>query len=142
METFQKGKVKFTAFDMGGAKKFRDLWNAYYQNVDGIVFVIDSSDALRLCVVKDELEEMLNHPDLKSRPIPLLIFANKMDVENAKSPAEIVQLLDLYNAVKTGGRPFNIFASNAVTGKGVSEGMAWLEESMMAQQKKDKKGKK
>eukprot|EP00796_Vickermania_ingenoplastis_P007596 gene7596-5357_t len=126
VETFQKGKVKFTAFDMGGAKKFRDLWSSYYQNVDGIIFVIDSSDALRLCVVKDELEEMLQHADIKSRPVPLLIFANKMD---------ITQLLDLYSAAKTGSRPFNIFASNALKGTGVNEGMEWLQGIMLTQQK-------
>lgn len=141
VETFQKGKVKFTAFDMGGAKKFRDLWSSYYQNVDGIIFVIDSSDELRLCVVKDELEEMLGHNDIKSKKIPLLIFANKMDITGAKTPAEIVQLLDLYNAAKTGSRPFNIFASNALAGTGVNDGMTWLQDAMLEQQKGRKQNK-
>lgn len=142
VETFQMGKVKFTAFDMGGAKKFRDLWNAYYKSVDGIIFVIDSSDALRLCVVKDELEEMLEHEDIKDRPIPLLIFANKMDVPDAKTPAEIVQMLDLYCASKTGSRPFNIFASNALKGVGLTEGMNWLQDNILQQQQKKNGGKK
>lgn len=139
VEMFQKGKVSFTAFDMGGARKFRDLWSSYYHNIDGIVFVIDSSETLRLCVVKDEIEEMLEHPDVKSRKIPLLIYGNKMDVAGAKSPAELVQILDLYSASKTGGRPFNIVASNAISGVGVEEGLSWLQDTILAQTQKKKK---
>lgn len=135
VERFELEKVKFTAFDMGGSEKFRDLWPPYYQQVDGIVFVVDSSDALRLCVVKDELDTLLLHLQTSSsRSVPLLVFANKMDVAGAKTPAELVQLLDLYSTQKIGSRPFNIFASDALKGVGIREGIAWLKEAILTQQ--------
>ena len=59
----------------------------------GIIFCIDSTDALRMCVAKDELEQMLQHQDLGS--VPLLFFANKMDLPTAKQPVECVSLLEL-----------------------------------------------
>lgn len=129
VDTFKKGKVQFTAFDMGGAQKFRGLWESYYSNIDGVVFVVDSSDALRMCVVKDELEQMLNHADLKSAKMPFVFFANKMDLAGAKTPIELTQVLQLNTVM--GDHPMNIFASNALRGEGIQEGMDWLQSVML-----------
>ena len=42
---------------------------------------------------KDELENLLSHPDLRN--VPLLFFANKMDRPMAKQPVECVSALGL-----------------------------------------------
>ncbi|KEG07371.1 putative ADP-ribosylation factor [Trypanosoma grayi] len=138
VETFEKGRAKFTVFDMGGAKKFRGLWESYYENINGVIFVVDSSDELRMCVVKEEIELMLQHPDIarelpgrKGAKIPFLIYANKMDLPNAKSAAELVDMLELTTLMAD--RPFNIFASNAVKGTGVSDGFDWLQRMLLQQ---------
>lgn len=150
VETFRKGKnVTFTAFDMGGSKKFRNLWESYYRNVQGVVFVIDSADSLRMVVVRDELEQMLKHPDFsgdseagnaagqreagRKRTIPFLFFANKSDVAGATSAAELSQILGLSEIM--GDRPFNIFSSCAVKGVGLDEGIDWLQVTMIQQQR-------
>ena len=65
VEQFSKGKVNFTVFDMGGAKKFRSLWEYYYQNVQGVMFVIDTSDKIRMCCVRDELKLLLEHQGIE-----------------------------------------------------------------------------
>lgn len=129
VDTFTKGKVKFTAFDMGGAKKFRSLWESYYATVEGVIFVVDSTDALRMCVVKDELLQMLQHPVIQARKIPFLFFANKVDLQQAKNPAELAQILELGDAL--GGHPFNIFASDALRGVGIEDGIVWLRNTML-----------
>ena len=65
----------FTAFDMSGQGRYRNLWEHYYRdcqvaiiitpdiNLDifhqGIIFVVDSSDRLRMVVAKDELDMLL-----------------------------------------------------------------------------------
>ncbi|EAN86095.1 ADP-ribosylation factor, putative, partial [Trypanosoma cruzi] len=138
VEVFEKGSAKFTVFDMGGAKKFRGLWETYYENINGIIFVVDSSDELRLCVVKEEIELMLQHPDIarelpktNGAKIPFLFYANKMDLPNAKTAAELVDLLDLTTLMAD--RPFNIFASNALKGTGVNEGFFWLQNTLLRQ---------
>jgi len=46
---------------MSGQGRYRDLWEHYYADVDAVIFVVDSSDKIRTCVAKDELEQMLNH---------------------------------------------------------------------------------
>lgn len=48
--------------DFSGQSKYRGLWQEFFNCVDGIVFVIDSSDLIRLVVVQDELETLLSHP--------------------------------------------------------------------------------
>jgi GTPase SAR1 family protein len=93
VEEFQKSGLYFTIFDMSGQGRYRNLWEHYYKDVGGIIFCIDSTDALRMCVAKDELEQMLQHQDLRS--VPLLFFANKMDLPTAKQPVECVSLLEL-----------------------------------------------
>lgn len=40
--------VNFTAFDMSGAGRYRSLWEHHFKSSQGIVFVIDSSDRMRL----------------------------------------------------------------------------------------------
>lgn len=40
--------VFFTAFDMSGATRYRSLWEHQFKSCQGIVFVIDSSDRMRL----------------------------------------------------------------------------------------------
>ena len=54
--------VGFTAFDMSGQGRYRNLWEPYYKECQGIVFVVDSSDKLRMVVAKDELDMLLQHP--------------------------------------------------------------------------------
>jgi len=122
VEEFEKGKVQFKVFDMGGAKKFRSLWELYYKDVQGIIFVIDSADKVRLCLVRDEIQILLEHPD--ARKVPILFFANKADVAGAKTPQELVEELALNELIVD--RSYNIFASDARRGIGIEEGLNWL----------------
>lgn len=70
VEKFSKSKLSFTAFDMSGqgayhcahfVGKYRDLWEHYFLDSDSIVFVIDSSDKIRISVAREELETLLGH---------------------------------------------------------------------------------
>lgn len=81
--------VSFSAYDMAGANRYRNLWEHQFKMCQGIVFVIDSSDRMRLVVVKDELELLLQHPDIRRRRVPILFFANKMDCADALSSVKI-----------------------------------------------------
>jgi len=49
---------------MSGHDRHRSLWEHYYKDCHGIIFIIDSSDKLRLVVVKEELDMLLQHPDV------------------------------------------------------------------------------
>jgi small GTP-binding protein len=49
LEELRCGNVQLTCFDMAGGSKYRNMWANYYGEVDGIVYVIDSADAMRMC---------------------------------------------------------------------------------------------
>lgn len=123
VEKFFAKSINFTAYDMSGQSRYRNLWEHYYKEVDAIVFVLDSSDHMRIVVAKEELDSMIDHADMRSRNIPLLIYANKCDVRDSKPTSEIRLELDID---RVRNRPWRIFASNAITGEGMWPGMDWL----------------
>jgi ADP-ribosylation factor-like protein 6 len=101
----------------------RPLWDKQYAGADAVIFVVDSSDRMRLAVAKDELDHMLEQPAIRDRPVPLLFFANKMDLEGAMEPVECMAGLGLQGIPD---RPWHIQASNARTGAGLDAGIRWL----------------
>lgn len=127
VEKFQTSSVRFTVFDMSGQGKYRDLWEHYYKEAQAIVYVIDSSDKLRIVVAKSELALLLDHPAIKSRKIPILFFANKMDQRDALTSVKCSRMLDLD---KIEDKPWHICASNALTGEGLHEGVQWLSDQL------------
>lgn len=131
VDEFHKNGLAFTVIDMSGQGRYRNLWEHYYKDVGGIIFTIDSTDKIRMCVAKDELESLLGHGAL--RDVPLLFFANKMDRPTAISPVECVQTLELD---KITDKPWHIAASNALTGEGIDEGIVWLGQQMQRRARK------
>ncbi|XP_072389027.1 ADP-ribosylation factor-like protein 6 isoform X2 [Diabrotica undecimpunctata] len=118
---------RFQTFDMSGHGRYRDLWEHYYKDCHGIIFVIDSSDRLRLVVVKEELDLLLQHPDICNKKIPILFFANKMDNKEALSSVKIASGLGLDKIMD---KPWHISSSNALTGEGLQEGVEWLTQQI------------
>lgn len=112
---------------MSGHGRYRDLWEHYYKDCHGIIFVVDSSDRLRLVVVKEELDLLLQHPDICNRKIPILFFSNKMDCKDALSSVKIAAGLGMDKIMD---KPWHIAASNALTGEGLQEGVEWLTQQI------------
>lgn len=44
----QYKNVTFTVWDVGGQEKLRPLWKHYFNNTDGLIFVVDSADRDRI----------------------------------------------------------------------------------------------
>ena len=82
-------------WDVGGQDKIRPLWRHYFQNTQGIIFVVDSNDRDRVVEAREELQRMLNEDEL--RDALLLVFANKQDLPNAMNAAEITDKLGLHS---------------------------------------------
>merc|ERR1719473_1563435 len=59
VETVQYKNINFNVWDIGGQDKIRKLWRYYYQNTNGVIFVIDSSDRDRIQDAREELKKML-----------------------------------------------------------------------------------
>jgi ADP-ribosylation factor protein 1 len=75
VETVEYKNISFTVWDVGGQDKIRPLWRHYFQNTQGLIFVVDSNDRERVGEARDELHRMLQEDEL--RDAVLLIFANK-----------------------------------------------------------------
>ena len=123
-ESFRAGNVEFACFDMAGQEKYRSLWERYYCDVEAVIFVCDAADRIRLCIARDELDTMLAHPDIASKSqLPILFFANKMDLLDAMEPADVMISLGLE---RIEDKPWHICACSATTGTGVQSGIEWL----------------
>ena len=75
VETFQYKNIEFNAWDVGGQMKLRSMWSYYFDNVDALVYVIDSSDIDRLQENAETLHSLLNDETLKNASV--LVYANK-----------------------------------------------------------------
>ncbi len=108
-------------WDIGGQKAIRPYWKNYYDNTDGMVFVVDSSDEERLKECIEELQALLAEEGLQK--VPLLVYANKQDLQFALDAEEILENLNLKDITD---RTWNIQACSAITKEGLKEGMEWL----------------
>ena len=121
VETVEYKNISFTVWDVGGQDKIRPLWRHYYQNTQGLIFVVDSNDKDRVGEAHDELHRMLSEDELREAIV--LVFANKQDLPNAMSVAEVTDKLGLHSLRH---RKWYIQATCATSGEGLFEGLDWL----------------
>merc|ERR1711861_87780 len=125
VETVEYKNISFTVWDVGGQDKIRPLWRHYYQNTQGLIFVVDSNDRDRVEDAREELTKMLNEEEM--RDAVLLVFANKQDLPNAMTAAEITEKLGLHSMRN---RQWFIQSACATTGDGLYEGLDWLSRTL------------
>ena len=108
-------------WDVGGQDKIRRLWRHYFQGTHALIYVIDSSDRDRIMDAKEELDKMLQEEEMENAA--LLVLANKQDLPNAMTAAEIMEKLELQ---KLRHRKWFTQSTVASTGDGLYEGLDWL----------------
>ncbi|XP_025247499.1 ADP-ribosylation factor 1-like isoform X1 [Theropithecus gelada] len=128
VETVEYKNISFTVWDVGGQDKIRPLWCHYFQNTQGLSFVVDSNDRERVNEAREELMRMLAEDEL--RDAVLLVFANKQDLPNAMNVAEITDKLGLHSLCH---RNWYIQATCATSGDGLYEGPDWLSNQLRNQ---------
>ena len=79
IETLEMDPYKLTFWDVGGQKSLRPFWRNYFEETDGVIWVVDSADAGRLEDCKKELCSILKEERLAGAT--LLVLANKQDLE-------------------------------------------------------------
>jgi len=125
VETVEYKNISFTVWDVGGQDKIRPLWRHYFQNTQGLIFVVDSNDKERVAESREELHKMLAEDEL--RDAVLLVFANKQDLPNAMAPGELTEKLGL-NSLRN--RRWYIQSTCATQGTGLYEGLDWLSQEL------------
>ena len=124
VETVEFKNSKFNVWDVGGQDKIRVMWKHYYQNAEGLIFVVDSSDRNRIDKAREELHKMLAEEDLKDAV--LLVLANKQDIA-VMDVKEVIERLELAS-IK--GRAWHCQGTSAISGQGLTEGFTWLHKKL------------
>jgi len=132
MEELALGNITLKAFDMGGHKNARSIWQNYFPVVDGIVFIVDAADPNRFEEAKQVLSDLLVCDELED--VPLLVLGNKIDLSRAVSEEQLRDDLALHqftNQPENGTqdketRPLSLFMCSVVTRQGYAQGFRWL----------------
>ncbi|CAG9858240.1 unnamed protein product [Phyllotreta striolata] len=117
-------------FDLGGGPNIRGIWNTYFVDAHGLIFVIDSSDSSRFDEVKAVFKEILYSDKISGKPI--LILANKQDDANAADEMELIEYLDIEHLVNARRCPTLVqscSASEQTQSKldlGIQKGYNWI----------------
>ena len=121
----EKVKCKNTTlncFDLGGQTALRELWSYYYDQVGGIIFVVDSVDKERFDEARIELQRILT--DKRLEDVPVLVLANKQDVKGYAASVD-----DVRNALGINShmmKDIHIIGCSALLNERVYLGLEWL----------------
>eukprot|EP01121_Diplochlamys_sp_Union-15-3_P011283 TRINITY_DN3250_c0_g3_i2.p1 TRINITY_DN3250_c0_g3~~TRINITY_DN3250_c0_g3_i2.p1 ORF type:complete len:181 (-),score=38.40 TRINITY_DN3250_c0_g3_i2:41-583(-) len=125
VETVQYKNINFNVWDVGGQDKIRPLWRHYYQNTQGVIYVVDSNDRDRVDEAALELQKILKEDEMRDAVV--LVLANKQDLPKAMSVAELTDKLGLHS-MRT--RQWYIQATCATSGDGLYEGLDWMASAL------------
>ncbi|KAH8865610.1 ADP-ribosylation factor-like protein 13B [Schistosoma japonicum] len=127
---FAIGGFNINLYDLGGGYTIRGIWETYFAEVHGVIFVVDSSAPERLEECYKVLCSVLSHPCISGKPI--LLLANKRDIKDALDESELIaalQLDDLVNEYKCPCRLERCCAlllPDKKLDKAIRDGLRWL----------------
>ena len=130
IKTIEHNGFKLNVWDVGGQTTIRSYWRNYFEQTDGLIWVVDSGDKMRLQDCKKELMQLLVQEKLAGAT--LFIFCNKQDVAGALSPQEIKDTLELDSLEGCKGRNWSIMPCSAMTGDGLLQGIDWIVDDIRA----------
>eukprot|EP01080_Neovahlkampfia_damariscottae_P011844 gene11844-5174_t len=130
VETIEYDGNTFTIWDLGGQTQGKSSFIShgkrkhYFSACNCVIFVIDSNDQERIEEVKYELFLLIEEPELKDAVF--LILANKQDLPNALSTAELTEMLEL----KKIKHNWYLQPCIATKGEGLNQGLSWLAKQL------------
>lgn len=112
-------------WDLGGQSGLRSIWDKYFSESHAIVFVVDAANRTRFEESKTALDRVLASRELLGAP--LLVMANKQDLEGAANAQEVADVLGM---ARIESRQSKVLPVCAYTGQGLKEGVEWLVETI------------
>jgi len=110
-------------WDLGGQIALRSIWEKYYSEAHGLMFVLDSADTERFEEAKAAMDSLANHQELSG--VPLLLCANKQDLPTARPREEINDVFQM-DKIGNKSREKKLQMLSALTCAGIEEGITWL----------------
>eukprot|EP00045_Choanoeca_perplexa_P010668 m.109692 g.109692 ORF g.109692 m.109692 type:complete len:200 (-) comp15351_c1_seq1:119-718(-) len=115
--------ARLTFWDLGGQSDLQELWNNYYKECHGIIYVVDSADQERLDESRQTFDKMISSPDLNE--VPTLVVCNKQDIEDAMTIADVKHVFN-QSAYKLGVRDCKVHSISATNGDNVQGCIDWM----------------
>lgn len=128
------GKTNTTmlqVWDVGGQEKLRPLWKSYTRRTDGLVFVVDAAEAERMEEAKVELHRITRLAE--NQGVPVLVLANKQDLDGAMSASEVEKVLALHEL--SSSTLHHSQGCSALDGQGLEPGLEKLYEMILKRKK-------
>ncbi|KAI0560281.1 P-loop containing nucleoside triphosphate hydrolase [Gracilaria domingensis] len=97
IKTLEFHKYKLNMWDVGRQQTIPTYWRNYFEQTDGIIWVVDSADVARLSDCRTELEKLLMEERFAGAS--LLVLANKQDLSGALTTEQIIEHLALNNMI-------------------------------------------
>ncbi|XP_025034457.2 ADP-ribosylation factor-like protein 13A isoform X1 [Pelodiscus sinensis] len=123
-------RFEVSLVDLSGGQRMRGTWRSHYGDAHGIIFVLDSSDVLRMEEARRILGRLLAHPRISGKP--LLLLANKQDRPDALLPSELIECLCLEKLANENKSLCRIEPSSAASSlhksqsRTILQGLRWL----------------
>ncbi|KAF7257814.1 hypothetical protein EG68_05157 [Paragonimus skrjabini miyazakii] len=127
---FSIDKYNINLYDLGGGRNIRDIWQTYFAEVHGVIFVVDSVASERLKECRMVLAKLLAHPSIAGKPV--LLLANKRDSADALDESELIDTLQLDDLVNQHRCPCRLERCCALLHPGkkldraIRNGLRWL----------------
>jgi len=121
VKVFRKNNVDIKCWDIGGQTQYRSEWSRYTRGCDAILYVVDAAAPQKMSTAKKELHKLLDDGSIGSTP--LLICANKIDVQPHCGEAELIERLQLNYVVET---PWMVLPISALHVTNVDQVLEWL----------------
>nr|XP_053637778.1 ADP-ribosylation factor-like protein 13B [Cherax quadricarinatus] len=138
-ESLEYRGCEITIYDLGGGNKIRPVWAKYFSEVHGVIFVVDSSDAARVRECRDVLFSLLADKKISGKPV--LVLANKQDVDGALDEIDLVESLSVEQVVNKYKCPTRVETCSAITtrkhkpDKPIADGFRWLIDTIVVHYK-------
>lgn len=128
VETIKHRNTEFLVFDIGGSA--RSLWVHYLQDVDVLIWVIDSSEKERLPIIREEIAKVAQM--MKNQDFLLAIFLNKQDLPSKLPTHEILQKIGVDEIDVS---HMLIQTCSAVSGDGLKDGLEKIVDCLLQKEK-------
>lgn len=126
--TIDIGHIRLNFWDLGGQEELQSLWDKYYAECHGVIYIIDSSDRQRLEESWSIFDKIIQSEQLIN--VPLLVSCNKQDLDQCMTIPEIKRVFNRSTS-NIGVRDCMVLACSALTGDGINESITWMKDCIL-----------
>ena len=105
----------------GGQEQYRSEWSRYTKGCDVVLYVVDAAAPQKLGAAKKELHKLLDDGSIGSTP--MLVLANKIDLQPHVGEAELIDRLQLNYVMET---PWMVLPISALKCTNIEQVVEWL----------------